>query len=54
MQVGDVRQVIESVGAVPLAVTVVEGIGGAGGGPPVSGGAFGVTVSIQVIFDIAR
>lgn len=55
VQVGDVRQVSEYSSAPrpePVAARM-EGLGG-GGEIPVSGGAFQVTVEVQVVFDIDR
>jgi len=53
-KVGSLRQVSEYGGVItPAPYAESYGIGG-GGGVPVSGGEFSVTVEIQVVFDIAE
>lgn len=51
VKLGAVRSINEFTGATPVPVALSEGMGG--GGVPVQGGTFNITVEVQVTFDIA-
>jgi uncharacterized protein YggE len=55
VELGSVREVTEGGSVVPAPGVQAERLlAGGGGGPPISGGEFAVSVSVQVVFDIAR
>ena len=54
VELGSVREVTEGAGVVPLPGVQAERLLAGGSGPPVSGGEFAVSVSVRVVFDIAR
>ncbi len=53
VDLGSVRQVTEGGGVVPALGVQAERVLAGGSGPPISAGEFSVSVSVQVVFDIA-